>query len=286
MSLQTRPSSGSAPGSSPGSSMARRDAGVVIQLAYVGAFILAEVIGLSRPLIAGAMEAVLLVVLINHYALIERDRRQPLLLGLAVVCLYRLLALTPLPGNEFVNRLLVVGAPVLLATILALRLVREPGVMGPKRPRELGAGGGQFWIALTGLPLSWAAYKILKPTFAVTFTGAGHATPGEVFLAVVGLAIFSGVTEELLFRVLVHGAARNTFGPPGLYISAAVFGAAYLGTGSLAAVAFAVALGGFFGWCYEWTESATGIAWAHAFISVGVFVVWPSVAGHLAHLHA
>jgi membrane protease YdiL (CAAX protease family) len=254
------------------------------ELAYVAAFVLAELVGIHQPMVGGLCEAFLLVILVNHYALIERDRRQPLLLALAVVCLYRLLALTPLASNDALSRVVVVGAPVLLATILALRLVRVPLVAGARAGRP-GAGGAQFLIALTGLPLSWAAYKIFKPTVAFTFSGPGRASTGEVVLAVVVLAVFSGLAEELLFRGLVHGAARLTFGPTALYVSAIIFGAAYLGTGSVAIVAFVVAVGAFFGWCYERTDSVAGVALAHALISVGVFVVWPSLAGHLSHLH-
>jgi len=44
-----------------------------------------------------------------------------------------------------------------------------------------------------------------------------------------------------------------------------------------------VAVGAFFGWCNEKTGSIVGTSLAHAMISVGVFVVWPTYA-HLIHL--
>jgi membrane protease YdiL (CAAX protease family) len=44
-----------------------------------------------------------------------------------------------------------------------------------------------------------------------------------------------------------------------------------------------VAIGAFFGWCYERTGSILGSAVAHSLISIGVFVVWPSL-GHIPHL--
>lgn len=258
---------------------ARAQGGNGVEIAYVLAFILAEIVGYGRPLAGGICEAILLVVLVNHAAAVEREGPRPLLLGLAVVCLYRLLSLTPVSGNPLIDRLALVGAPTLLAALLALRCTRTPARGLAERPA--GWEGIQLLIALSGVPLSWAAYKILKPSVVVTFSGAGHATMGTVILAVVLLVVFSGVTEEIIFRSLVHRAARGAFGTSALYVSALVFGAAYLGTRSLAMVAFVVAVGAFFGWCYERTDSVLGIALAHAAISVGVFVVWPSLVGHI-----
>jgi membrane protease YdiL (CAAX protease family) len=244
------------------------------EIVYLAAFVVAELVAIGRPVVGAVIDAGLVVALVNHYVLSERQRGRPLLLGLAVVCLYRVLALTPLSTNGFNNHLILVGAPALLATILALRVARTT-VARPARRR--GSVELQILIALSGLPLSIAAFKLLKPTFTVPFPGAGQPTPPQVWVAVVALALFSGVGEELLFRRLIHGAALSTFGRSALYFSTAVFGAAYLGTGPDAYVLFAIAIGAFFGWCYEKTGSIVGVAIAHAFISVGVFVVWPSL---------
>jgi membrane protease YdiL (CAAX protease family) len=250
------------------------------ELVYVAAFVAVELLGLLHPFVTAIGHTILVVALINHYILAEREGRQPLLLALAVVCLYRLLAFTPLPSNDFTNHLVIVGAPMLFATILALRLVRTPGVRAVLRPHSL---GWQLAIALSGIPLSTIAYKLLKPGFVVTFTGAQRSHPVAVAGVIVALAVFSGIGEELLFRVLLHTAARTTFGPTALYVSSVIYGAAYFGTRSVPFVLFAVAIGAFFGWCYERTGSILGPAVAHSLISIGVFVVWPSFA-HVAHL--
>lgn len=250
------------------------------ELVYVAAFVAIEGAGLVHPLAAAIGQAVLLMVLINHYVLGERQGPRPLLLGLAVASLYRLLAFTPLPTNDLANHLVLVGAPTLLGTLLALRLVRDPAPSVGTPRRSIGI---QAAIAVVGVPLSEIAYRLLKPGFVVTFSGRNHARPGEVAAVILGLVVFSGVGEELLFRVLIHRAARARFGASALYVSTAIFGAAYLGTRSLPFVLFVVAVGAFFGWCYERTGSIWGVAAAHSIISVGVFVVWPSLA-HLPHL--
>ncbi|HEU5004410.1 MAG TPA: type II CAAX endopeptidase family protein [Actinomycetota bacterium] len=262
----------------------RRRGSHAIELGYAVAIILAELVGLRDPLLSGVCQGVLLVVLINHYAMSERDERQPLLLAMAVVCLYRVLALTPLSGGHLANRLAVIGVPALLAAVLAMRLLGYPGIGGPL-PDKPSSGAVQLVIGLLGVPLSYAAYKLLKPTTVVTFSGNGHTTLSNVITAVTALVVFSGLTEELLFRGLLHSAARATFGPLGLYVSSLLFAAAYIGTRSAAFVLFALAVGAFFGWCAERSDSIIGVVLAHAVISVGAFVVWPSLASSMASLH-
>ena len=254
-----------------------------VELCYVAAFIAVELLGLIDPLITALGQAILVAALVNHYILTERDHRQPLLLALAVVCLYRLLAFTPLPTIDFTNHLVLVGAPMLLATVLALRHLHGPGVRAvgeALRPNKL---HWQLPVAISGVPLSYVAYQLLKPGFVVTFSGAGQHHAAAVAGVVIALVVFSGFGEELLFRVLLHGEARTSFGPAALYVSSAVFGAAYIGTRSIPFVLLVVAIGAFFGWCYERTGSILGATVAHSLISVGVFVVWPSL-GHIPHL--
>jgi membrane protease YdiL (CAAX protease family) len=253
-----------------------------VELGYVAAFVAVELLGLIDPLITAFGHTILVATLVNHYILTERDHRQPLLLALAVVSLYRLLAFTPLPTIDFTNHLVLVGAPALLATVLALRLLHGPGVRAVGEALRPAMLHWQLLVAASGIPLSFAAYELLKPGFVVTFSHPAQH-PAAVAGVVIALAVFSGLGEELLFRVLLHGEARSSFGPAALYVSSAVFGAAYVGTRSIPFVLLVVAIGAFFGWCYERTGSILGSAVAHSLISIGVFVVWPSL-GHIPHL--
>jgi membrane protease YdiL (CAAX protease family) len=254
-----------------------------VELFYVAAFLAVELLGLIDPFMVAFGHAILVLALINHYILAERDHRQPLLLALAVASLYRLLAFTPLPTNTFTNHLVLVGAPMLLATILALRLLQGPGLRAVGEAFRPNMPSWQLPVALSGIPLSAVAFMLLKPGLVVPFSGPGRHPVAAVAAVVAALVLFSGIGEELLFRVLLHTAARSSFGPAALYVSSAVFGAAYFGTRSIPFVLFVVAVGAFFGWCYERTGSILGSAVAHSLISIGVFVVWPSW-GHLPHL--
>src|SRR5207244_10364476 len=118
------------------------------------------------------------------------------------------------------------GASTLLATGLAPRHLHRPGVRAggeALRPNKL---HWQLPISISGVPLSYVAYQLLKPGFVVTFSGAGQHHAAAVAGVVIALAVFSGFGEELLFRVLLHGEARTSFGPAALYVSSVVFGAA------------------------------------------------------------
>lgn len=264
----------------------RQSTAIATGIAYVAAFVVVELIGHAAPLVGAVCEGLLMLALVNHYAMTERTNPQPVLLALAVVCLYRLLALTPVQGNDpIVGHAILVGVPVLIATALALRLARSPLAAGVRPPRYAGGGWAQYLIALSGIPLSYAAYKVFKPAETIVITGAHAAPRSEILGGILALAVFSGLLEELLFRGLAHEGARTTFGASGLYVSAAIFGAAYIGSGSLEIVAFVVAAGAFFGWCYERTQSVIGVALAHALISIGVVMVWPSIGTNLTHLH-
>src|SRR5438105_4854752 len=124
-----------------------------------------------------------------------RDQRQPLLLALAVACLYRFLAFTPLPTIDFTNHLVLVGAPMLLATVLALRHLHGPGVRAVGEALHPSKPLWQLLVAVSGIPLSFVAYQLLKPGFVVTFSGSGQRHAAAVAGVVIALVVFSGFGE-------------------------------------------------------------------------------------------
>src|SRR6266571_634676 len=113
-----------------------------LEVVYVFVFVAIELLGITHPLAAGICHGGMVMVLLNHYVVVERDRPEPMLLALAVCSLYRLLALTPLPTNVFTNHLVLVGAPALMGTVLALRVTGVPSVSS--RPRPALSVGLQF----------------------------------------------------------------------------------------------------------------------------------------------
>jgi uncharacterized protein len=238
-------------------------------LAYLAAFVLAELIGAFVVQLGVVLHCVLVAVLVLHFLLGRGRRLRPLLPALAAASLLRLLSLgVPWANVVLPVRVALVGAPLLLATILVLRLQRFP-------PARLGAGSKSWWwqglIALAGLPLSLLAFLVVQPE---------RLAPGGpwVLLAfAVFLTIFGGCTEELLFRGALQEAAAGIFGRTAPWVSAMAFASAYLGARSVQVVGVAGAIGLFFGLCADRTRSIAGVALAHSLVNVGVFLVWPSV---------
>jgi membrane protease YdiL (CAAX protease family) len=239
-------------------------------LAYLAAFVLAELIGAFVVQLGVVLHCVLVAALVLHFLLSRGSRLRPLLPALAAASLLRLLSLgVPWANVALPVRVALVGAPLLLATILVLRLQRFPAA-------RLGAGSKGWWwqglIALAGLPLSVLAFLVVQPERLAP--GGG---PWALLAFAVFLTIFGGCTEELLFRGALQEAAAGIFGRTAPWVSSVAFAAAYLGARSAQVVGVVGAIGLFFGLCADRTRSVAGVALAHSLVNVGVFLVWPSV---------
>jgi len=120
---------------------------------------------------------------------------------------------------------------------------------------RLQAWPAQLCVAMSGLPLSIAAYLILRPKPLLDGLDWRAVTSGVIILL-----IFTGFTEELLFRGLLQRVANEIFGRAGVLCSTAVFVTMYLGSLSLSYVLFIGLVGLFFGWCVQRTGSIWGLS--------------------------
>jgi membrane protease YdiL (CAAX protease family) len=242
-------------------------------LLFVAAIIGAEVIALAVGPVAGAAcDAVVLVAILNAYAAAPDRPESRLFPALALAPLLRLLSLT-IPNRHIADIwwYAMVGAPLLLAVFPAGRVVPVswPGL----RIRRMDVRS-QMPIALIGVPLGIAAYEILKPDAVISPLGAASAVGGSVILIV-----FAALPEELVFRGLIQGAAREVFGPLGLLIVSVLSAGLYIGSESVAYVAFmgAVAL------ALSFEVDRTGLIWgaivARSLIDIGLLLAWPAVLG-------
>jgi uncharacterized protein len=252
---------------------------------YVAAIAGAEVVTAFGGTTAGAIcHAAVLLVLVDHYVLTgadpEPEDRAPgeagvasALPALALVPLLRIISLTTPVGD--VSRIwwyALAGAPLLCGALLTQRLL---GL----RARDLGlpprSWPPQLLIALAGVPLGLAAYAIADPEPIVSGSRVPELAGGSLLLIV-----FSGFTEELVFRGLVQRSLVATLGPlPGLSLASVTFAATYLGTHSAGYVALVAAVGLAFGICVHRTGSLAGVGLAHGLLSAGAVVVWPAVLG-------
>jgi CAAX protease family protein len=200
---------------------------------------------------------------------------------LALVPLLRIVSLTtPVPDLSPIYWYAATGGPILLAIALTVRF------LGRDRIREMTPipssrnGFAALWsplqgaIALSGVPLGLIAYLLLRPEPLEARPG-----PGFFVVGVVILVVFTGLTEELLFRGLLQSVFVELFGGIGVVLAAILSATMYLGTGSASFVVFAALVGLSFGVRVRQTGSLAGVILAHGLISVELLLVWPYVLG-------
>jgi len=235
----------------------------------------------ARPEIIGISSATAVIVLLTHFIVIDplsesedkassRDMASLLLPALALLPLMRLLSIA-LPTRDIPERywFFVVGIPMLvgaygLARLLGLSL-RDVGVV-PVLNRT------QLLIAASGAPLAVIAYLMIQPE-----TSYSSGRWWEIVIAAFGLALFSGVLEELIFRGVLQPIAERAFGPLGIASSTVVFTATYLGEKSPLLLAFMMLVGCYFALATYRTRSIVGVVAAHVIFVVGFLVVMPNV---------
>jgi membrane protease YdiL (CAAX protease family) len=242
----------------------------------------AEIVGASVGVVPGALcDALIILILLNHALIAARAWRDPAdeaaalrgveaLAILALLPLLRLLSLAmPIPAAPRLAWYPLIGLPLLVAAGLTVRLLRLPAEaigLAP-RPRLPQAG-----IALSGIPLGLAGFLLFRPAPPLD-----HLDWRAVLIAAPILIVFTGFTEEFIFRGLVQPALRRALGAPGLMWSAVLFAGAYLGNYSPGYVLFIAIVGLYFGWCVERTGSIWGVALAHAGLTTGMLLVFPLI---------
>jgi membrane protease YdiL (CAAX protease family) len=160
-----------------------------------------------------------------------------------------------------------VGVPLLIAIVLTARLLGwSPSDAG----LSLRSWPWQLLIALTGIPLSVAAYFAMGST-PLTPT----LTSRDALIGAVILVIFGGFIEEILFRGLLQRVTTEIFGTWGIVWASVLFAGMYLGTHSAPTVALMGLIGLFFGWCVDRTGSTWGVILAHGIMLVGIFYALP-----------
>lgn len=187
---------------------------------------------------------------------------------LALLPLTRILSLSmPLGEVPQTYWYLIVGVPVLIAGGLTMRLLKLPlnsmRLQLPSWPR-------QALVGLTGIPLSLMAFLILRPDpLWPQFDWFQFA------IGCVILMIFTGLTEEVIFRGMLQQVLVEMFGLKGIALSSTLFAVMYIGSLSPVYVLFVGLVGLFFGWCVNRTNSLWGVVLAHALLNVGMLLAWP-----------
>jgi len=221
------------------------------------------------------VHAALVFVVLNHYLFAPKAAPSAdlprVLLALPLVSLLRILSLT-MAVNDIpeIYRPAVAGAPLLVAAVFVLKL------LAPTVPVGLIPGSRRSWfvqalVALVGIPLGLLGYAIARPDPLLD----SSEWPKLIAAAAV-LLIFSGLTEELVFRGLVQATLRNALGWVAVPLASVLFASVYFGA-SAGLIVFFAGTGVVFGAFYDRTRCLLGIIGAHALLSIGLILIWPLV---------
>ncbi len=194
-----------------------------------------------------------------------------LYLSLSLAPLIRIISLSlPLTNFPSYTWYIVVNIPVLLATLAMMRVqgigFKDAGAVF-RKPLEVA------WIALTGIPLGFIDYFILRPEPLAPSLSFWNL----VFLAV-GLGLSTGFVEELVFRGIMQRNAVEAFGERrGLIGVALVFASLHIGWLSMLDLVFVFSIGMFYGFMALKKGNIIGISLSHGITNIILFMVAPSL---------
>jgi uncharacterized protein len=129
----------------------------------------------------------------------------------------------------------------------------------------------QIMIALNGMGLGFIDYLILKPEALNS-----NLTFQMTILPALILLLSTGFVEELAFRGVMQRTA-SVFGSWGWVYIAAVYAILQLGRDSILHCMFVFLVALFFGWVVKKTKSLMGVSFAHGFLNIGLFLVFPHI---------
>jgi len=237
-----------------------------IAFAYITAVGISEAILVVVGTLPGVLcHAFLTLWLLSHYSLNRPAAYSQLLPVLALLSLMRLLSFA-IPSTD-VPRIYwyaMIGIPLLVAvgfTVRCLGLSLNDIGLGLAFWRQ------QIVIAASGVPLALVAYSLLKPKPVIAEFSLRNLLVGAVIIV-----IFTGLTEEIIFRGLLQHVCQKLLGRfSNLYVSI-LFAAMYMSWLSMSYVLFALLIGLFFSWCVHRTGSTWGVILAHGIMNAFVML--------------
>jgi len=224
----------------------------------------------TQPAIGSLAHAFILLTLL--YVIVQRgDRISPLLLGLILGPLIRVLSLSlPLTNIPLVWWYFITSVPLFAAIVVAIRLSefswRDVGLGLPWRTLPV-----QVLVALSGLLLGYLEYVILTPRPLIS-----DLNWQAFWLPALILLVSTGFLEELIFRGFLQRGAIQVFGMRlGLIYVSFLFAALHIGYRSFLDVIFVFLVGWYFAWIVARTRTIWGVTLAHGLTNIVLFLIMP-----------
>lgn len=220
-----------------------------------------------------------LIVLAAAYLAIVRhlDQAEPedrdltvVALALSVAPLIRIISLTlPLAQLEPPLRYVSAGIPMALGGFLAARAagfrVEQIGLTWRR-------AGWQLVAILASVGFGFLEFVILRPAALGPLPWTSAA-----LLPAIGIGIFTGFPEELIFRGVLQTATRPILGRWNWVYVSGIFAVLHIGYQSYVDMVFVFAVGLFYGCIFERTRSIIGISIGHGVANIVLFFVAPNI---------
>jgi membrane protease YdiL (CAAX protease family) len=218
-----------------------------------------------------ALHALLLLGLMICASLAPQEQDRQLALALVLMPMIRLLSLAlPLPRLPQMVWYPVIAIPLLIATYL---IVRQLGVSRRDLGLRLGVVPLQLALALGGMGIGALEYLILWPQ-----PQSADFSWNVFLLSALSLVLFTGFSEELMFRALLQRLAQPALGRWALAYVSLLFGIMHIGYLSVTDVLFVSAVGLLFAQLGRWSGSIFGITLTHGVSNIMLFLILPRVA--------
>jgi uncharacterized protein len=218
-----------------------------------------------------ALHALLLLGLMICAAVAPREEDRRLALALVLMPIIRLLSLAlPLPRLPQMAWYPVIAIPLLIATYM---IVRQLGVSRRDLGLRLGIVPLQLALGLGGVGIGALEYLILWPQ-----PQSAEFSWNVFLLSSLSLVLFTGFSEELMFRALLQRLAQPALGRWGLAYVSLLFGVMHIGYLSVTDVLFVSVVGLLFAQLGRWSGSIFGITLAHGMSNIMLFLIMPQLA--------
>jgi len=176
----------------------------------------------------------------------------------------------PIATLEQIFWFAVINTPLI---VVALLIARSQNMSRKDLGLTLGNPTQQLAIACSGLVLGMIDYAFLKPPPLIA-----SLDPAALILPALILLIFTGFSEELIFRGLIQKNAAKVMGSGrSLVLTSLMFAAMHIGWKSFPDLIFVFGVGMFFGYAYQKTGSLTGITLAHGLTNIMLFLIIPFI---------
>lgn len=233
------------------------------------------ILGTAEILTAGpavplglVLHGVLLLGLLTLHVVTD-SRESELYLAMAVLPLIRILSDTmPLVLPSEADWFALVNVPLIVGTLVAARSLRYGR---PELGLRLGRFPIQIAIAYAGLAIGPLEHLIIQPPAIVS----GLALR-DLAWPMTSLLLFTGLSEELLFRGVLLTASIRTLGPlRGILFDSLVFALMHIGWHSALDVLYVFVVGVGFAVAVYRTGSILGTSLAHGLANVFLFILLP-----------